>query len=70
MPEPEDTWIKNAAKQEAAFTAQETDFLAEAKRRAAEDRVRQKTCDHAGYTFEKMGRCCFACGAFMADWGD
>ena len=27
-------------------------------------------CDHAGYSFAKMGRCCFKCGEFMVDWGD
>lgn len=30
----------------------------------------QATCDHAGYSFKKMGRCCFTCGIFMVDWGD
>ena len=29
-----------------------------------------QSCDHAGYTFAKHGRCCPLCGAFMTDFGD
>lgn len=27
-------------------------------------------CRHVGWEFSKHGRCCFACGAFVLDFGD
>jgi hypothetical protein len=27
-------------------------------------------CRHIGWDFRKHGRCCFACGAFVVDFGD
>jgi hypothetical protein len=37
---------------------------------ADQDRERQKTCRHEGWSWEKNGRCCFECGAFVVDFGD
>lgn len=33
-------------------------------------RVNQASCTHAGWTFEKDGRCCRKCGTFVVDFGD
>lgn len=27
-------------------------------------------CDHAGYAFDRHGRCCFKCGTVVTDFGD
>jgi hypothetical protein len=34
------------------------------------EQATQLTCDHADWSFEKHGRCCFKCGAFVVDFGD
>ena len=36
----------------------------------AQEREKQKTCAHAGYSFAQHGRCCPHCGTIMMDFGD
>lgn len=40
---------------------------------AAEEAARRKlqdSCAHVDWNFQKHGRCCHKCGAFMVDFGD
>ena len=40
------------------------------KAEQAAKRALQETCLHKDWNFEKHGRCCHTCGAFVVDFGD